>query len=375
MTEIREILHDNGTITFEQDFNYTSKQKGLILSSFFYGYITTQIIGGYLASQFGGNIIFGIGIGVTGLLTLFTPLAAKTSIYALITIRIIEGIFEGMTYPCCYHIWSRWAPQLERSRMANFAMAGSYVGAVVALPLCGIFATAFGWESLFYIFGVVAMVWFFLWIFIVKASPETDPRISQEEKDYIMANRLSIEDGPPKFSEIPWKSILTSMPVWAIIVAHFCESWGFFTMFTELPSFLKDVTNLDLAKSAILSGLPYLALSLLLFVSGYLADWFQVKGILTTTQVRRYFNCLSFLAQTIFMLLTAFVLHPVYSILFLTIGVGLGAFSLSGFAINHLDIAPNYASILMGISNTFGSLPGSISPLITGVVVQNSVSF
>jgi ACS family sodium-dependent inorganic phosphate cotransporter len=75
------------------------------------------------------------------------------------------------------------------------------------------------------------------------------------------------------------------------------------------------------------------------------------------------------------MLLAAFVLHRVYSILFLTIGVGLGAFSLSGFAVNHLDIAPNYASILMGISNTFGSLPGIISPLLTGVIVKTSVRF
>lgn len=113
--------------------------------------------------------------------------------------------------------------------------------------------------------------------------------------------------------------------------------------------------NFDLSNSAILSALPYLALSLLLFCSGFLADWFQVKGILNTTQVRRYFTCLSFLSQTIFMLLAAFILHRVYSVIFLTIGVGLGAFSLSGFVINHLDIAPQYASILMGIGNTFGT--------------------
>lgn len=87
-------------------------------------------------------------------------------------------------------------------------------------------------------------------------------------------------------------------------------------------------------------------MSILVFVSSYLADWFQVKSILTTTQVRRYFNCLSFLGQTVFMLLAAFLLDPVYSVVLLTIGVGIGAFSLSGFTVNHLDIAPNYASIL-----------------------------
>lgn len=108
-------------------------------------------------------------------------------------------------------------------------------------------------------------------------------------------------------------------------------------------------------------------MGLLLGVSGYLADWSQVKGYLTTTQVRRYFNCGAFMFQTIFMMLAAFLLHPVTSMVCITIAVGLvkfvsflsftfdvfryyrfGAFAWSGFAVNHLDVAPQYASILMG---------------------------
>jgi MFS transporter, ACS family, solute carrier family 17 (sodium-dependent inorganic phosphate cotransporter), other len=112
----------------------------------------------------------------------------------------------------------------------------------------------------------------------------------------------------------------------------------------------------------------------LLFVSGYLADWSQEKGYLTTTQVRRYFNCTAFLAQTIFMLLAAFILKPVASITFITIAVGIGAFAWSGFAVNHLDVAPQYASILMGISNTFATIPGIVSPILTGFITADGVS-
>lgn len=139
--------------------------------------------------------------------------------------------------------------------------------------------------------------------------------------------------------------------------------------------YFADILNFDISKSGILSALPYLTLSILVFVSSYLADWLQVKSILTTSQVRRYFNCLSFLGQTGFMLLAAFIVHQTYSVVLLTIGVGIGAFSLSGFTVNHLDIAPNYASILMGISNTFGTIPGIISPLLTGYIVNTPVSY
>lgn len=59
MTEIREVKHDDGSVTFEQYFDWNSKQQGLVLSSFFYGYICTQFIGGYVASRIGGNVVSG----------------------------------------------------------------------------------------------------------------------------------------------------------------------------------------------------------------------------------------------------------------------------------------------------------------------------
>lgn len=96
-------------------------------------------------------------------------------------------------------------------------------------------------------------------------------------------------------------------------------------------------------------------MGILLAFSGYLADMLQVKKILTTGQVRRWFNCSAFLGQTVFMLLAAILMDKVTSIVCITIAVGLGAFAWSGFAVNHLDIAPQYASILMGIGNTFAT--------------------
>lgn len=48
-----------------------------------------------------------------------------------------------------------------------------------------------------------------------------------------------------------------------------------------------DAMNYDLHKAGFLSATPYLALAILLFVFGYVADWVQVKGYLSTTQVRR----------------------------------------------------------------------------------------
>lgn len=55
-----------------------------------------------------------------------------------------------------------------------------------------------------------------------------------------------------------------------------------------------------------------------------------------------------------------------------------GSISLQRFfffrSVNHLDIAPQHASVLMGISNTFATIPGIVSPILTGYIVQHEVS-
>ena len=57
MTETKTTDHGNGTVSYVQDFPWDSKQKGLVLSSFFYGYLFTQVAGGVLAAKIGGNIV------------------------------------------------------------------------------------------------------------------------------------------------------------------------------------------------------------------------------------------------------------------------------------------------------------------------------
>ncbi|KAL5279832.1 hypothetical protein ACFFRR_004066 [Megaselia abdita] len=364
MTEKHE--DDQGNIT--QDFPWDNKDKGLVLSSFFYGYIMTQFIGGYIGGKIGGNLVFGIGIGMTAFLTLLTPLAAKHSLGMLLAVRIIEGIFEGVTFPCIHAVWSRWAPPLERSRMASIAFAGNYAGTVIAMPSSGLLAQKYGWESVFYVFGSIGVVWFFLWMIIVKEGPEKDKYISQDELNFIQSQLGTT--GRPVVKH-PWKAIFTSTAFYAIAASHFSENWGFYTLLTQLPTYLKDVMDFNLDKTGFLSAVPYLAMGILLGVSGYLADWFQVKKILTTTQVRKYFNCGAFLAQTVFMVLTGYIDNATWSVVCITISVGLGAFAWSGFAVNHLDIAPQHASVLMGIGNTFATIPGIVSPIITGHLVSN----
>ena len=99
-----------------------------MLGAFFYGYVLTQLPGGYLASRFGGKLLLGGGVLCTSLLTLLTPIAARTSFAFLIVVRILEGIGEGVTFPAMHAIWGAWAPAMERTRLTALTYAGLHLG-------------------------------------------------------------------------------------------------------------------------------------------------------------------------------------------------------------------------------------------------------
>ncbi|PSN50732.1 Vesicular glutamate transporter 2 [Blattella germanica] len=319
---------ENGTVKYTQDYPWSSEVQGLVLSSFFYGYIVTQIPGGWLATRIGGKKLFGLGVAISALITLLTPALAAANLYLLVLGRVVEGLAEGVVYPSIHAVWSQWAPPLERSRLATIAFSGSYFGTVVSLPLSGILAEYVGWPYIFYFFGALALVWCILWWFIVSETPQGDRKITDAEMEYIRssigpsANHIKVNVDPP------WKRFLTSLPVWAIMIAHFSENWGFYTLLTELPTFMKGT-------------------------------------------VRKLCNCGAFVCQTLFLLAAAHSTTPTAVIASLTVAVGFGGFAWAGFSVNHLDIAPQFASILMGLSNTVATLPGMISPLLTGHLVQD----
>lgn len=97
---------------------------------------------------------------------------------------------------------------------------------------------------------------------------------------------------------------------------------------------------------------------------GILADHLRKKGILTTTQVRKIFNCGGFGLEATFFLIMAYCDKPKPAVLALSFGVAFSGFAISGFNVNHLDIAPKYASILMGMSNGIGTIAGCLCPIV-----------
>ncbi|XP_030171710.1 sialin isoform X1 [Lynx canadensis] len=364
-----KVLHNQTGKRYQWD----AETQGWILGSFFYGYIITQIPGGYIASKVGGKLLLGFGILGTAIFTLFTPVAADFGVGALIVLRALEGLGEGVTFPAMHAMWSSWAPPLERSKLLSISYAGAQLGTVISLPLCGIICFYMNWTYVFYLFGIVGIIWFILWILLVSDKPETHKAISRHEKEYILSslkNQLSSQ------KSVPWVPMLKSLPLWAIVVAHFSYNWTFYTLLTLLPTYMKEILRFNVQENGLLSALPYFGCWLCMILSGQAADNLRAKWNFSTICVRRVFSLIGMIGPAVFLVAAGFIgCDYSLAVAFLTISTTLGGFCSSGFSINHLDIAPSYAGILLGITNTFATIPGMVGPVIAkSLTPDNTIS-
>uniref|UniRef100_UPI00398E5B97 vesicular glutamate transporter 3 n=1 Tax=Pristiophorus japonicus TaxID=55135 RepID=UPI00398E5B97 len=364
-------VYVNGKAEIEKpQFNWNPEIVGLIHGSFFWGYIVTQIPGGFISNKFAANRVFGAAIFLTSTLNMLIPSAARAHFGCVLFVRILQGLVEGVTYPACHGLWSMWAPPLERSRLATTSFCGSYAGAVVAMPLAGLLVQYKGWSSVFYVYGMFGMIWYIFWLLFAYESPAKHPTITKEEKTYIessIGEGATLINAAQKF-RTPWLKFFTSMPVYAIIVANFCRSWTFYLLLISQPAYFEEVFGFAISKVGILSAVPHMVMTIVVPIGGQIADFLRSRNILSTTTVRKIMNCGGFGMEATLLLVVGYSHTRGVAISFLVLAVGFSGFAISGFNVNHLDIAPRYASILMGISNGVGTLSGMICPLIVGAM-------
>lgn len=357
-------------IPMVEDYGWDLTTQGLVLSSFFVGYLLLQVIGGKLADRFGGKVVLGFGVLLWSLFTILTPPAAAFGLAALITVRILMGMGEAVTFPAIFAQYARWIPSRERARSVAFSNSGLPLGTVFALLATPIIVSSVGWEWVFYLFGAAGFIWCIIWQFWIAPNPRQQAGISDVELALIEADTVSSAQSPPT----PWRALLTNMPVWAIIVAHFCNNWSLYVLLAWLPTFVNKGLGVDYASIGIYAMMPHIASFICLNIAGNFADRMIGRGI-SITRVRKIMMTVGFGGIIVSLMVVGGIKDAFSAIAVMTAGSALGAFVIGGFFVNHMDIAPQHAGTLMGITNTAGTIPGIIGVAVSGWILETTGSW
>ncbi|XP_071110605.1 sialin-like [Haliotis cracherodii] len=371
------ILEQAASTVQRGEFDWDKPTRTRVLAMYFYGYIFTQIPGGWLAGRYGARRVWGLGMFVNGLGTILTPVSARLNVYVLYAVRFIIGFAAGVSYPASHSLWGRWAPPLERSQLMSVSYAGAHVGSIISFALSGyLCANGFdnGWGSIFYLFGAANLVWVGLWMLVSADNPRKHKFISKKEIAYI-ERKIGFNTNIQAKST-PWMAMAKSGPLWAIILAHMCNNWTGYTLITVLPTFMREVLKFDILQNGVLSSLPFICRAVEMVVSGQVADLLRARTSLGTTKVRKIIQGVACLSVAVFLVATGFVKceNRMVAVVFLCLGVGSLGITGAGYLVNHVDIAPKYAGVLFGISNVAATVPGMIAPLVAGALTPNNTA-
>ncbi|KAG2491886.1 hypothetical protein HYH03_009838 [Edaphochlamys debaryana] len=370
-----------------QQFGWDKAYQGIVLSMFFGGYATTQILGGRLADQFGGKVVLATGVALWSVVTFGTPAAAAAGTLPLFVARILLGVGEGVAFPSIHSLISRNVPPRNQSTAVGIVTAASYVGTALAFGVSPVIISNLGWEWIFYSFAALALLWLPLWLPVSTLdgdkffrpsssssdSPSPSPLASQESAMEAGAAGAAKEGA----AEEPAWALLKRKEVWAICAAQYAQSWGMYGLLNWLPTFFSEFYKVEVADLGSYTLWPYVFQGVLGAATGVAADYLLRNGWKVGT-VRKVLQVVGMLGPAACLCLAVSPLVGASAGLasnLITLGLGFSALTLGGVSASHLDIAPRNAGMVFGAGNTAATLAGLISVPVTGFILQSTGSW
>jgi len=354
-------------IPMAEDNGWSPTIQGAVMSAFFLGYVTLQIPAGYLSDRFGGKWVLGLGVLFWSLFTLLTPASAALGITMLLACRFLMGVAEAVTWPSIYSLYSRWVHPDRRASAVGLMNSGISGGSVIALICTPWLISVWSWQGAFYLYGLLGILWFGVWAPLARSRP-TEPTQWETESSTAQApvgTPQSDNTSDALYPRLTVGRMLRSRAVWAIAIAHICINWSLYLVLSWFPTFVNRELGADLQLAGFLALAPTIVSLIMAPLAGRLFDRLVAKGH-DRLKVRRTMQSLAFVGITAAMMAITLTDSLILSVTVITLSNALTAFSIGGFATNHLDIAPNQSGLLMGVTNTLAAVSSSASVFVSG---------
>ncbi|GAA5110945.1 MFS transporter [Orbus sasakiae] len=253
----------------------TKEQYSWIVSAFQFAYTLGQPIMGFFIDTIGLRAGFAICAVIWGLATMGHALTGTWQ--GLAVMRAIMGFSEASAIPAGIKTASTWFPAKERGIAAGVFNMGTSFGAMLAPPLIAWCIIFHSWQFAFVVSGALALVAAVVW-FIFYRDPKDSKYLSEQERQYIESGQEKYLDTGKK-EKVSFKVILTQRNFWGIGIARFLAdpAWG--TINFWVPIFFVETLHFSLKEIAMFVWLPFLMADLGCLASGFVAKFFNDRGI------------------------------------------------------------------------------------------------
>lgn len=128
-------------------------------------------------------------------------------------------------------------------------------------------------------------------------------------------------------------------------------------------------------QNGLMTSLPYLTAWIVSFPVSYLSDLSIKRNIVTTQTSRKICNTIGEWIPAAALIGLGYVKQdqPNLAVGILILAVSSNVAIFCGHNVNHMDLSPNFAGTLMGLTNATASACSMLAPLIAGMIIEDSV--
>ncbi|HLJ24951.1 MAG TPA: MFS transporter [Candidatus Acidoferrales bacterium] len=348
-----------------KQFGLSKSAMGLVLAAFTWAYALGQIPSGWLGDRFGPKRVLAI------IMTLWSATAVMTGaafgFASLFGARFLLGLSESGAFPVASRGMQLWFPRVERGRIQGTTHFFSRFAVAVTPFIAGGILLAFGWRSIFYIFGSLGILWALVFSFFYRNLPEEHKGVNRAELARI---RGVNPDGTIKALSVarpvtPWKKILLSPNMWFISLGYFCFFFGTNFYLTWYPTYLREHLHMSIRSMGIWGSLPLFAGMAGDLIGGGLSDAiFKSTG--NARLARRIVAAPGFVLAAVFVIPAAMTGSQFHSVACLAASFFFLEWVIGPAWAVPMDVGGQFSGTVTGVMNMVGALGGASTAVVYG---------
>ena len=340
---------------------------GYLSAAYNWTYMLCQIPVGVLLDKFGVRRIGRISTLVWSAASFAA--AVTPNLPGFFAARFLLGVGEAPTFPANAKAVGYWFPSKERGTATGLFDGAAKFAPAIGVPLIGLLLLRAGWRWSFAATGAASFLYFLLFYWIYR-EPEEDTRLSEREREYILAEHSQPSVDVPSLSGTASLGyLLRQRKVLGLSIGFGSYNYVFYLLLTWLPSYLSFALHVNLLHSFLYTGVPWLFATFAdVFVGGWLVDRLIQRGW-DANRLRRAV-LIGGTTLGLGILGAAFAHTPAQALAWISISIGgLSAAAPIGWTVPSLIAPRRSVGSVAGILNFSNQVSGFAAPIITGYVV------
>jgi ACS family tartrate transporter-like MFS transporter len=359
-------------LQMNRDLGFSPQDYARGASIFFVGYTLFEVPSNLLMARVGARLWIARIMIVWGIVSALVMLVSTVPMY--FGLRLLLGIAEAGFFPGMILYLTYWFPATERAKVVAQFMTATAMAGVIGGPLSGTLLNLngrlglAGWQWLFLIEGIPAVLLGIIVLFYLTERPEKATWLSDAERDWLVRrmdeDRRSREATPHASS---LAAAFRNPGVWLCVAIYFTITCGLYGISFWLPQILKKLAGWSDLATGFVAAVPYVAASIAMVFVGASSD---------RTGERRWHLGLSLLVASAGLWLSGLATTPWVAILAMSLAAagvwgGFGPF----WALPTSWLSGPAAAGGIALINALGNLGGVFGPQLVGELLQRTQNF